>query len=750
MNKKLILLLLSAVFLLGAADTVTIVDNGKNPAAIILPPQPTRAEKFAAQELSECLRLVGKTRFKIYKQGEKIPAGPRILLGKQPELPELKEGSFLIKTSGKTVYLYGGGFRGTLSAVHRFLEEGVGLRFLDAWGGIHVPKGRTIKVCMDKVYSEGLPYRSLMTVCYTNQPVADRFLVRRGQNLLNHSKQFSWLNKANNEGKGNHSLYKFMPPGKYFKTHPEFFSMNKKGKRISKGQLCFAGSELRKEMTKNILAACKTRALKRITPDRTVWIEVSAMDSPGEFCFCSGCKALAEKYQTPCGAFFEYLTELCAAAEKEIPGALIATLLYRKEQTEKPPVNLKMPKNFLGIFAPVDTNFFAPMDHKSNKDTLINLQNWCKTASNIWVWYYPDSYGIGNMPYSGLRRSLRDLQLMISAGITGTFFEHDVTPINSLNFSELESYCFLKMFSGDKTDPEQLIKEFLTLYYGKAASMVEKYFNELEAFTQKAVEKGIAGFYACNPIQLGSITESNLKRWSDDFDKMEKMVQHDPVTLFRIQTLRRAVDQTRLELRLAPAAEWKSLAERCQKTLKRLAKERRFAAKSNDNMISNLMDIALMTPPPGFEKVKLENIRRIRYTGQRVLKHTIRVAFPYGLYCYDYRSKDAGNGTIKPRWTLLARRMLKASEIQADQFAWYKIGTITLTDAARVMTTPAGCLFVDIGRFYTGPGTRWDVYYSLKFEGPAVPGSKAVKNKVSCNEILLIKSETPQNKEAQK
>ena len=77
---------------------------------------------------------------------------------------------------------------------------------------------------------------------------------------------------------------------------------------------------------------------------------------------------------------------------------------------------------------------------------------------------------------------------------------------------------------------------------------------------------------------------------------MEQLVKNDPAVLFRIKALRRAVDQTRLELMLAPAEEWKQLAERCTATLKRLAKERRFASKSNDNIIANLQNIAAMTP----------------------------------------------------------------------------------------------------------------------------------------------------------
>ena len=44
------LLLAASLF---SADTVTIVESGKNPAAIILPANPTRVENLAAQELAE-------------------------------------------------------------------------------------------------------------------------------------------------------------------------------------------------------------------------------------------------------------------------------------------------------------------------------------------------------------------------------------------------------------------------------------------------------------------------------------------------------------------------------------------------------------------------------------------------------------------------------------------------------------------------------------------------------------------------
>ena len=744
--KKAFLLLLPVLLLTGCRSYA--VRDGQNPAVIVPNKTASPTDKFAARELQLFLSRSTGQKFQILSADQKLPAGPKIYLGKQAQLPELSTGTYMIKADGKNIYLYGGGRRGTLSAVYRFLKDQAGIRFLNAYGDNHVPARRTIAFSGEKIYSEGLPYRALMTFFHTNQPVADPFYFRNGQNFMHNSKQYAFLNEAVGLGKGHHSLHKYMPPKKYFKTHPEFYSMDRKGKRTL-DQMCFAGKEVRRIFIENVIRQSKKRYEKEISPGRIAWIEISAMDAPGRFCECPDCRKAAEKYQTPCGTFWEFLIELANAVRKEMPQAKVATLLYRKDQTEKPPVDLKFPENLVGIFAPIDDNIFAPMDDRNNLETLAHLKEWCKILKHIWVWYYPVTYGMDTMPYSALRRSIRDFKLMKEAGITGTFYEHDVTPVNCLNFGELESYVLLHLFAGTEKAPEELINEFLELYYGPAAAMVKKYFNELEDHREKAVQKGIIGHFAASPFLLGHLTPENLERWTRDFDKMEKLVKDDPKRLFRLRLLRFTVDKTRIDLMTCPASERKEIIRELRATLDQLTRERRKYRSVNKRYYDELQKALRNT---GSSRIEIHG------SGS----HTKWAAFPYHLNCYDYRTIVASNKIRSPKrwdfitnieyskgikcvapltaqWKLISRRTLQAKDVRPDVFALYEIGTFPLTNAAKICTTDYDFFFKDIGRFYRDPDSLWRVSIKLKFEGPFVPGSKAKENKVSCGGFLLEK-----------
>ncbi len=738
---------LSALVISGCASYA--IKDGETPAVIVKPANATRIENFAARELQMFLEKSTGKKFQIVSDSPQLTCGRKIHLGKRPNLAELENGRYMLKAENGDIHLYGGGRRGTLSAVYRFLEDQAGIRFLNAYGDNHIPRNTTIALSGKKIFSEGLPYRALMTFFHTNQPVADPFYFRNGQNYMHNTKEYSFLNEAVGLGMGNHSLHKFVPPKKYFKTNPEFYTLDRNGKRTL-DQMCFAGNEVRKVFIQNVIKKCKPRYDKEIKPGQIAWIEISAMDAPGRFCECSVCTKLAEKYQSPCGAFFEFLIELAAAVRKDIPQAKIATLLYRKDQTEKPPVGLKFPDNIVGIFAPIDDNIFAPMDDKNNLETLDNLRIWCKMLKHVWVWYYPVTYGMDTMPYSALRRSIRDFKLMKQAGITGSFYEHDVTPVNSLNFGELESYVLLKLFSGTEKDPQDIIDEFLSLYYGPAAEMVKKYFNELEDLREKAVRNGVIGYFAASPFLLNYLTCDNLERWAKDFDKMESLVKNDQKYLFRLKLLRFTVDKTRLDLMTCPKSERKSIAKKLTATLDQLTKERRRYRSVNKRYYNEVEKAAKNSG----------SVTRIEIHGGG--SHTKLTEFPYALNCYDYRTVVASSeircskrwdfitnieyskgikciAPLTAQWKLIHRRELQAKDVKPDVFALYEVGTFRITNASKICTTKYDFFFKDIGRFYRDPETLWRVSIKLKFEGPFVPGSKAKENKVSCGGFVLEK-----------
>ena len=83
------------------------------------------------------------------------------------------------------------------------------------------------------------------------------------------------------------------------------------------------------------------------------------------------CKALQRKYETPAGAYWDYLPELCEAVAAVYPNIRIETLAYRKEQSENFPKGVeKFPDNFILDFAPVDDDQYAHIGGKDNEKTL--------------------------------------------------------------------------------------------------------------------------------------------------------------------------------------------------------------------------------------------------------------------------------------------------------------------------------------------------------------------------------------------
>src|SRR5690606_3563337 len=143
-----------------------------------------------------------------------------------------------------------------------------------------------------------------------------------------------------------HSSFSFIPPApdakyiedfpwlkhkNYFETNPEFFSMNKEGVRVPDRQLNFGNPELRKELTKNILKFIEVEG-------DDIMVNVTAMDTPGRFCYSPESVKLEEKYQTHAGPIIDYVIELCAVLKEKYPRVKVITSAYRREQTQKPPV----------------------------------------------------------------------------------------------------------------------------------------------------------------------------------------------------------------------------------------------------------------------------------------------------------------------------------------------------------------------------------------------------------------------------
>ena len=126
---------LSAVGAGAGKAAMTITDNGRPAATIVVSPDAIGPEKTAANELADWLEKVTSARLRIADQSDDAAS---VYVGRSPRVDALLAGvdwaalgqdGIVIRTVGGDVLLAGGRPRGTLMAVYTFLQDTVGCRW---------------------------------------------------------------------------------------------------------------------------------------------------------------------------------------------------------------------------------------------------------------------------------------------------------------------------------------------------------------------------------------------------------------------------------------------------------------------------------------------------------------------------------------------------------------------------------------------------------------------------------------------
>jgi len=786
MLKSITIVAVTFIFLLAsAAQDFVLAENGKTNYQIILGDNPSPLDKFAAQELQLFLGKATKADFtKTNTKRIFLGSSAQVssLLGEE-KLKSLNSQEAWIVTQGDDLFLVGCGTHGNIYAVYAFLENQIGCRWLDAYGKIHIPSYTKLNISpLNYREKPFFPKRFVHNTSkpYYNNPASALFFFR---NRLNMSKDnftdtslpsgavaeklhglschtlFFYITPTT-EGKYNPLKWNWQKPQNYFTTHPEYFSLDKDGKRVSSMQLCFSNLGLRKELTR--------RLEERIQADGSDGVfNLSAMDWSGDFCYCPDCQRIKSTLQCPGAPLFDYLLELCKYLENKYPAVKIATLAYRKEQSEKPPVlDGKLPSNLIILFAPIYDNLSKTLNDPSNTETLGNLQNWIKLNSNVWVWYYPQPYECGYPPFGAVKRMADDIKLLAQEGLNGTFYEHDSGVFEGINMPELVMWVMLKLYQNPYQDYQILVKEFCNLYYGKAAQMMEQYLNQLDAELTK--QKSFVHWNG--PIAaFDYLTSNNLQAWQSSFDTMEQLVSSQPESLLRIKEARMAID-------LATLSKWEKfkkekpntsltpeiLRQRLWATFENALKYRylndnpqsQYAAYLRSKMNPIIEDAFLVANvdfkplPKPLDTIPVNLVHRVMPMGKNVIKMLdsaygiatynpkgeVELPFTFGLY--DQINKKH----------LLANKSIAKKDIIIDKFHLYKLGTSGITTQTVAWMSKNWLPNVQVGQCAElgNPFKRFDIYVSLKFEGPAYgTKSKTTKNQVFCDGIILIEAKTP-------
>lgn len=754
--KRQILFAAIAVAVVGVAGEIRLAEGGKTDYKIVVDAAAPLPVQFAAEELQTFLKESTGAEFPIVSAA----TGPTIEVGTEKARgivsaayprPFKVETSAVVTKDG-TLAIWGAGEAGHAYGVYLFLERVIGCRWFTVMGENLVPKHPKLTVGdLSLIERPKLDYRMLLTFGGERDKDSKNHLFLFRNRINQQEGNFENVVRKDLNGKmpvrmrenrpNCHSFFKYMPPSKYFTSHPEYYTLGEDGKRATR-QLCFANRELRAELTKNFLAHAGKVGGKG-------FLDLSQEDAGGPMCFCEDCRAMSEKYDSNGGPLFDYLIELSPIAKAKYPELVIHTLVYHRDSTQKPPkVDRPFPDNIAVVFAPLDDDFSKPLDHPNNIESLEHLRGWTKLCK-VWTWSYPAVYTVPRTVFANLARSAADVKIGIDTGLTGSYHEHDVGTDAGCNFADLQTWMLTQHFRFPDRDWRALRKEFCDFYYGAASAQVVAYEEYIER-NVKAMDYYLT-FLSRPDIY---IKPNDIVRLQGNFDAMERAVGGDPVYVQRLREVRAGLDMLTLVKWKDVVCHTSGLAGGVDGVFARAMDTRRKAIARRDTRMSaedvekkaekgfgeqlktarTMATLEVKPLPAIFDGIPEDKI--IQIVAQTGYINIEKVDMPDAAAGYAYVERKARHSVpfsagfydrVSKKYLL--NSPIAAKDIVPNEFHFYKLGRCGI---------PSGCCIVWIGHswklsqscaqiFRPGMDEDWDVYVSLKFEGPVYDKNSTLK-----------------------
>lgn len=500
---------------------VTISKDGRAQAVIVVAPDASEPEQYAAKELAQFLGQITGGEFKTLNQEDEqasclfVGPGAAKWADEKFSTDGLGAEGIVLRTVGDDLILAGGRPRGTLYAVYTFLEDQLGCRW---WSSTEstIPSKPTVAIdTLDVRYVPPLEYRSP----FWSDAFEGNWSARNKANGQAHGVDARHGGKHIYEGFV-HTFFPLIPPQKYFAEHPEWFSEIDGKRKHEHAQLCLTNDQMRQELVKNL------KQNLRNNPQATI-ASVSQNDWHGN-CQCAKCKAIEEEEGSPAGLMLRFVNAVAEDVEKEFPNVALSTLAY--QYTRKPPKITKPRPNVIVQLCSIECSFCKPLADERNKAFRDDIIGWSKISERLYIWDYTTNFRHYFLPHPNLRVLGPNVRFFADHSVTGIFEQGAYTTMGA-DMAELRGWVLAKLLWDPTRDGEALVNEFLSGYYGPAAPHIQAYLK----VTHDAVEASGDWLGCFEETKARFISFDTLSRGWKHLQAAEQAVANDPDLLFRVQ-----------------------------------------------------------------------------------------------------------------------------------------------------------------------------------------------------------------------
>ncbi|PKN65116.1 MAG: hypothetical protein CVU57_11945 [Deltaproteobacteria bacterium HGW-Deltaproteobacteria-15] len=457
---------------------------------ILLPANPTSLEKDAAALLSRMLEKSLGADFTVVSE-KGASTGDRLVIAVGRTQAAEKSGILsLLGSAGaesigigvwaekSLICIAGKEDLATHFAVARFLEKYAAIRwFFPDDLGLSVPRKGVMEIPSGtEVQTPDFPMR------WVGKDFAASWAVFNGMNTnMDERGGFHVFKSA-------HTFHDFLPPEKYFKSHPEYFS-EIKGERKPK-QLCTSNREVIDLVAK---------AMIRMFDEQATLDMITLFPEDGRsFCECSRCRSLDDpseiavtEVNSPRWKELSFdrhraLSRRMTIFYREVTGSVLSARPNKKIQVGAYSSYLHPPKNFQARLHP---NVFVLMCHgfchnhplesascEANRRFRDAMNGWRRIYSGMTIYEYYRKGSHLDLPFPILHSIKKDIPFLKREGVFGfyTQFTRDQFT-NGLNY-----YLATRLLWNSREDADGILDDFYKNFYGQAWQPMKEYWENYE------------------------------------------------------------------------------------------------------------------------------------------------------------------------------------------------------------------------------------------------------------------------------
>lgn len=461
-------------FISGKRVEYALFNNGRSDYRIVLSPGASASEKWAAEELQRWLKEVGRANLPII-ESDKAKTGSNIIIGYPgfsaagEKEPDINDESFRYFNSGGNIYIYGGRQRGTMYGVFSFLERELGCRW-------YTPRVSVIPKRNEFMFS-WLYHAEKPGVRVRNDFYYEAFEpVWAARNRVNGAMSYREQPGGVEAYWAVHTFFPLMPPGEFYKKHPEYYSLID-GKRIfERAQLCLSNPDVLQIITARI------KERMRESPEYLIY-DVSQNDWANP-CQCDNCQAIVKRYGGESGIIIWFVNQVADAVAQEFPDKFVGTLAY--QYTRSAPRDIVPRNNVVVRLCSIECCVAHDFHCSANQSFLKDLKEWSSISPHLYIWDYVVNFNHYLLPlpnFATLQSKINTFQQNKAIGI----MEQAAYQSRGGEFAELRSYLISKILWNTNCNTEEVINDFIAGYYGRAGAYIRRYFDLLQSLIKPDV-----------------------------------------------------------------------------------------------------------------------------------------------------------------------------------------------------------------------------------------------------------------------